>query len=88
MGRRLVNLVPEAQRTHALTNGVVGRTRTIPVRYDEGTVATDNNAAKGERGNAITARRLNYHLGYSIEIGELGVAHVWFQCYELSLIHI
>ena len=25
---------------------------------------------------------MDYYLGSSIEIGEFGVAHVWFQCYE------
>ena len=25
---------------------------------------------------------MDYYLGQSIEIGEFGVAHVWFQCYE------
>ena len=32
-------------------------------------------------GDAFTAR-MNYYLGLTIEIGEFGVAHVWFQCYE------
>ena len=27
---------------------------------------------------------MNYYLGYGTEIGEFGVAHVWFQCYEGS----
>ena len=31
--------------------------------------------------DAFTAP-MDYYLGYSIEIGEFGVAHVWFQCYE------
>ena len=30
---------------------------------------------------AVTAR-LNYYLGSSIEIGEFGAAHVWFQCFD------
>ena len=31
-------------------------------------------------GDAFTAR-MDYYPGKSIEIGEIGVAHVWFQCY-------
>ena len=31
--------------------------------------------------DAFTAR-MDYYLGSSIEVGEFGVAHVWFQRYE------
>ena len=35
----------------------------------------------GKGGDAFTAR-MDCYLGYSIEVGEFGVAHVWFQRYE------
>ena len=37
--------------------------------------------ADSDLSDAFTAR-MHYYLGWDIQIGEIVVAHVWFQCYE------
>ena len=36
----------------------------------------------GSKNTQAFTARMDYYLGLSIEIGEIGVAHAWFQCHE------